>query len=469
MLGIRPEDMAQPHFDNPVAETGYDIYGNPDPSVFSPAVENDTPLSQEELAMNPNLTQDQMGTPDPVYMPDSNQGNPAVYSSAPVVGDGEPEPYVDEMSTGGPGGPVEDNQQLQPQEQQRMNDPNAAFGYAMAGLAQADPRGLYGSWGAQAAGLGAGAARYQSEMAKLRSGVGVPSSIKEYEYAKGEGYEGSFAEYKKEFGHNAFSEMMQMMNYRAGQAARADAGEDRATVRENTEANRKFAREDRKINRKNTEANRKLIDEDRDAAREDRLAQQDLRNEERVARVDREKARRIDSQTQKLDKSISQELLDIQNALTDIRQSTAKYQPDTQGNIDIPGFGKLEGAVPEKLGGLLGNDAVQMRANVAKLRNVILSARSGAAVTTQEAERLLAELGMGGGRDEKIMLRQLNKVQASLNEMMKRRYAGYSDEVVQNYLGAPYQAQPPVYSPDFLDPPATGDVDDELRKRGIMK
>jgi hypothetical protein len=97
---------------------------------------------------------------------------------------------------------------------------------------------------------------------------------------------------------------------------------------------------------------------------------------------------------------------------------------------EVPGVGRLAGAVPSALLGDEGND---VRQAIAAVRNIVLSARSGAAVTDQELRRLVEELGTGMGQSEAALRRGLQKVRARIDKIKENAAAGVNDDVLQTY------------------------------------
>jgi hypothetical protein len=97
---------------------------------------------------------------------------------------------------------------------------------------------------------------------------------------------------------------------------------------------------------------------------------------------------------------------------------------------EVPGLGRLAGAVPSALLGDEGND---VRQAVAAVRNIVLNARSGAAVTDQELRRLVEELGTGVGQSEAAVRRGLKRVRDRLDKIKENAAAGVNDDVLQTY------------------------------------
>jgi hypothetical protein len=95
-------------------------------------------------------------------------------------------------------------------------------------------------------------------------------------------------------------------------------------------------------------------------------------------------------------------ILKVDNQLRDLETYIQKLAESGQGG-DLPGFGFFGGRNP-----LPSTKGKILRAKFAALKNTILKERSGAAVTTQEMERVIEELAGGEtARDEKAFLRVL--------------------------------------------------------------
>jgi hypothetical protein len=90
---------------------------------------------------------------------------------------------------------------------------------------------------------------------------------------------------------------------------------------------------------------------------------------------------------------------------------------------DIPGAG-MTGFLPDFLVSQEGKD---VRQSVGALRNIILKARSGGAVTPQEAARFEEELGIGAKRTDAQLRTGLKSVLGQLNAKKKGLLAGFDD------------------------------------------
>jgi hypothetical protein len=131
---------------------------------------------------------------------------------------------------------------------------------------------------------------------------------------------------------------------------------------------------------------------------------------------------------------------------------------------DVPGVGRLTGAVPSALLSEEGND---VRQAVASVRNIVLNARSGAAVTDQELRRLVEELGTGIGQSESALRRGLQKVRDRMDVIKANATAGVSDDVLNTYTergGLKLQrGVPEKKKPEVKDASAFSDAEKEAR------
>jgi hypothetical protein len=149
-------------------------------------------------------------------------------------------------------------------------------------------------------------------------------------------------------------------------------------------------------------------------------------------------------QAQKLEKSIGEDFASLGQDINNIRSAVAPYLTENPEDIDLPGYGFWGRKVPDFLA---GEEARSMRSQIGALRNKVLAARSGAAVTEPEAKRLLEELGDVEGASEIELLNALNRFQAAYNDIMEKKYRVYGPEATEIYLGGEYSRPEPVYTP----------------------
>lgn len=108
-----------------------------------------------------------------------------------------------------------------------------------------------------------------------------------------------------------------------------------------------------------------------------------------------------------------------------------KVQTIISSGREIQGVGIISGAVP--FAALTTDEARAVRQGLASLRNVILKARAGSAVSAEEAARMYEELGIGAGRTMNDLLRGLANVRDTLEAKMGTIAGGFPPEVVQQY------------------------------------
>lgn len=113
--------------------------------------------------------------------------------------------------------------------------------------------------------------------------------------------------------------------------------------------------------------------------------------------------------------------------------SVLKNYVDENGKVtkDIPGQGA--GKFLPKSGMFIGDDGVKLRSNYASVKNQVLKARSGAAVTTPELERLDNELSQNTLASDQDFVDAYLNLKAQMAELERAVRAGYDPEVNQVY------------------------------------
>lgn len=96
---------------------------------------------------------------------------------------------------------------------------------------------------------------------------------------------------------------------------------------------------------------------------------------------------------------------------------------------DIPGYGKT-GSLPQFL---LSDEGKTLRQKIAQLQNLTLKDRSGAAVTNQELQRLLNELGTGVLSTDAQLKTGLSQVRRNLDAVKQNVVAGVDDATLAEY------------------------------------
>lgn len=97
---------------------------------------------------------------------------------------------------------------------------------------------------------------------------------------------------------------------------------------------------------------------------------------------------------------------------------------------DVPGFGYGMKAVPDLV---ISKEGIDLRQSVSGLRNAILKARSGGAVTPSEASRLLEEIGEGYGKSDAQLRTGIENVRTMLDSRIQNIAAGVPPEALEIY------------------------------------
>jgi hypothetical protein len=97
---------------------------------------------------------------------------------------------------------------------------------------------------------------------------------------------------------------------------------------------------------------------------------------------------------------------------------------------DIPGYGVVVGGFPDFA---VSSEGKSIRQEISGLQNAILKARSGGAVTPQEADRMMTELGAGLGRDDALLRKGISNVTNMLADKVQNAKAGFQPEVIERY------------------------------------
>lgn len=120
---------------------------------------------------------------------------------------------------------------------------------------------------------------------------------------------------------------------------------------------------------------------------------------------------------------------EIESALQGAEGVFQRYTKD--GKIkDMPGIGAVTNALPDWAVTSEGKD---VRESLSAVANIVLSARSGAAVTDQELRRLARELSNSIGASPDDTKRAYEKFRARFEKVKANLSAGVSDDVKQTY------------------------------------
>ncbi|MBB4226025.1 hypothetical protein [Variovorax guangxiensis] len=160
--------------------------------------------------------------------------------------------------------------------------------------------------------------------------------------------------------------------------------------------------------------------------------------------------------------------------LGDIEAEVSKYSQ----RGDIPGYGAT-GSLPQFL---LSSEGKELRQKIAQLQNLTLKDRSGAAVTNQELQRYLNEIGTGAFANDKQLLTGLAQVRRNLNAVKQNVVAGVDDATLNEYQqrggialqrgpaanAAPQKQAGKSNSFEAAKAADTAAMEAELRKRGVI-
>jgi hypothetical protein len=115
---------------------------------------------------------------------------------------------------------------------------------------------------------------------------------------------------------------------------------------------------------------------------------------------------------------------EIESALSMAEGAVGRYK-----DKPIPGVGRVAGLLPAAM---LTDEGSDVRQSIAQIRNIVLQARSGAAVTDQELRRMVEELGTGAQSDDALR-RGLVKLRNRFELVKANAAAGVSDTVKGTY------------------------------------
>lgn len=157
-------------------------------------------------------------------------------------------------------------------------------------------------------------------------------------------------------------------------------------------------------------------------------------------------ANRVDSDTRRLSAALTKaQVPEITSGIDAINAELAPYLAEG-GNL--PGVGGVANILPG-----FTSDARAMQDRLAKIRNIILKARSGGAVTPAEADRLLQEFSVRTLNTDEDFIRAWQDFTSAYETGIANIYAGYSDPVVEQY-NTNLQRQAEVSGPENTNPSA---------------
>lgn len=208
-----------------------------------------------------------------------------------------------------------------------------------------------------------------------------------------------------------------------------------------------------------------------EALRRDQLAQQaqiardnnalradafSARNDEAAARAAEARQKKIEAEAERYGKTLES------TGLSELLSAAERAANVAAGEGDIAGYGPAVNALPSFLVSQAGKNN---RQEISGLKNTILKARSGGAVTPQEAERLGSEIGDNIGSDDMLLRKGINNVSSTLAEKLANAQSAFSPEAIQLYegrggIGAGFaskyrkSAETPAIQPMTIDPAA---------------
>jgi hypothetical protein len=100
-------------------------------------------------------------------------------------------------------------------------------------------------------------------------------------------------------------------------------------------------------------------------------------------------------------------------------------------NGELPGFGRVEGLVPDWAA---SNKMQDVRSSMQQAANILLKSRSGAAVTESEMRRFLTEVAQGKGMDESTLRRGWARVRQTFNEKVRNLTTSIPPELHDEYV-----------------------------------
>ena len=138
-------------------------------------------------------------------------------------------------------------------------------------------------------------------------------------------------------------------------------------------------------------------------------------------------------QSEKIDKAVTkfsdtlqkEGIPELENAVSGAEGVLSRYEKGK-----VPGIGAFKNVLPAAA---MSDEGKDVRQALAQVRNIVLSARSGAAVTDQELRRLVEEIGTGAGMSEDDARRGLARVRQRLEVIKQNTAAGVPDEVKSVY------------------------------------
>jgi hypothetical protein len=152
----------------------------------------------------------------------------------------------------------------------------------------------------------------------------------------------------------------------------------------------------------------------------------------KVEKVEERKVAANDKAVTKFSSDLQKEgVPEVEAALGAAEGIFSKYtDPKTGKAGNMPGIGRLTNVLPDWA---VSDEGKDVRSSLSAVSNIVLSARSGAAVTDQELRRLARELQMSLGGDAAGMQKAYGKFRDRFEMVKANLAAGVSDEVKKEY------------------------------------
>lgn len=154
-----------------------------------------------------------------------------------------------------------------------------------------------------------------------------------------------------------------------------------------------------------------------------------------------------------------------------LEQSFANFEktvaPYIEKGVDIPGMGRATNVLPAAA---LSDEGKTVRQSLASIRNQVLRARSGAAVTAPEQARVYEEIGtLLGGSDEQVM-QGLAMLKETMNAQKTNALSGYGDAEIAEYErrrgGRKAPAAPAAVATPSTDPADYASYEEYVQAQG---
>lgn len=182
--------------------------------------------------------------------------------------------------------------------------------------------------------------------------------------------------------------------------------------------------------RKEADANRYSLQQSmlevRRAAMEQSSAARGARAAAAQEKVDDRKDKEFDDRIQKF--SVTLEKAGVPEFQEALGIAEARLNKHKLGAL--PGYGRILGALP---GAALTDEGQMSRSDMQAAANIILKARSGAAVTDSEQRRFLTELASGAGMSEEALRSGWKNVRKLFDSKRGGLLAGVDDDILSEY------------------------------------